>query len=117
MLRKIVIIAGLIILLVLLWLSFGPKTISGKVIDVNSVGISGITVRVVQRGWGFSSSLVWDKDYFYQTITDSNGNFEITYYRGGIDAHLQIYRGNYEDNIGKVKDVYVTFWDRPVIKL
>ena len=116
MMKKIVLIFIVLVIVVFLYSSFGPKIVSGKVVDSNKKGISGITVRIFQRGWGLSPYLVWDKDYLYETETGSDGKFKVIYYRGGTDAHLQVYKGNYEDNIKNVKNVYINFWEHPVIE-
>src|SRR3989344_5832902 len=97
MIKKIALATTVVVIAIILYFSFGPKTITGRIVDAQKNGVSGIKVRVWQRGWGFSAgSLVWDKDYIYATQTDSAGNFRITYYRGGTSAKLQIYEGDYE---------------------
>src|SRR5438552_2942145 len=109
-----------IIVLVLLivggfWYFAGSKTISGKVVDASGRGIPNMTVRAWQRDWGWNGYLVWDKDYFYSTQTNTDGDFHITYQRGGSSVHLQVYSGDYETNIRNVKNVYADYWEHPTI--
>jgi hypothetical protein len=62
--------------------------IEGTVVDSSGAPLSGVTVAVSNRGWGFSSGgLVWDKAYVYQTTSDSSGRFRIAYDVGG-SAHV-----------------------------
>jgi hypothetical protein len=114
--KKFIWILVVLILATIAYINFGPKSVSGKVVDANNNGVSGVTVRISQRGWGYNDYLVWDKNYFYNTTTDSEGNFRLTYYRGGIDAHLQFYKGRYEENINSVKDLYISFWEHPIVR-
>ena len=117
--KKIIGIIIILILVLMLYFSFGPKVVAGKVVDSQGNGIQGVNVRAWQRGFGFSNgSLVWDKDFFYYAKTDSDGNFRMVYYRGGdTSVHLQIYKGDYESNIKNVKDIYINFWEHPTIKI
>ena len=103
------------------WISFAPKTVRGRVIDSDtSAGIEGVTVKGLQRGWGWSNgSLVWDKDYTYITHTDADGSFALSYSRGGSSIRLQFYKDGYRSTKAgyPLQDTYVDYWDKPIIYL
>lgn len=86
-LPAICLIAALCMLLVRS--TMASSYIEGTVIDNSTQApISGVTVAVSNRGWGFADGgLVWDKDYVYQTTTDHLGRFRIAY-RVGSSAHV-----------------------------
>gem|GEM_PF-4567934 len=117
MLKKFLFAVLFLFILGWLYLSFGPKTVNGLVIEPQLQSpVPGINVVVWEQTWAISNkSFVSRKDYFYITKTDSEGKFKITYYRGGAHVHLVVYADQNKDNTEPVKNYYFDFWQRPVI--
>ncbi len=109
-----------VLVLILLWINAGPKHVQGQVVDsITGKGIEGVTVRALQRGWGWSGYLVWDKDYTTTATTDRDGRFSFWYCRGGTSAHLQFSKDGYRSTKAgyKLQDTYIDFWESPTVML
>ena len=79
--------------------------ISGRITDYDS-GRALAEARIVaqQSGWGFSNgSLVWDKAYVSETLSDAEGRFRLTY-SPGESANLLVQRDGYQDYRGWYED-------------
>lgn len=93
--RYVVVLVGLALLCVVVMIgvvaartAMASHYIEGTVVDSSGAPLPGVTVAVKNRGWGLSNGqLVWDKEYVYQTRSDSAGRFRIIYDVGG-SAHL-----------------------------
>lgn len=109
------ILASLIIILaaVALYLDFGPKPVTGRVVDASGKGVPAVTVKALQKSWKWDKRLITNQDYFYTTQTDSEGKFKLMYTRGGPGVHLLFYKGERDPNFKKF-DIY--FWERPVVR-
>ena len=120
MIKRFIIIIFVIFILAFLWIYWGPKPVSGQVVDsVTGNGIASVTVSAWQRGWGYDDYLVWDKNYYSTTVTDQNGRFKLWYYRGGTSVHLQFSKDGYHSTKPgyPLQDTYIDFWEKPTVKL
>jgi len=99
--KKVVfLVFGTLLLFVILGLGIliflrNDKIVAGYVTDCQTQEpISGATVEVNQRGWGFEKYLIWDKSYIYKTTTNTSGYFKITY-NVGKSAHIVAHKPGY----------------------
>ena len=82
----------------------GEHYIDGQVIDYETrQPVSGARVILQQSGWKFTGGVTWDHTYTFDSVSDSQGNFRVTY-DVGSSAKLQV-----------EKEGYVTFrgWFEP----
>jgi hypothetical protein len=103
----------IIIAAIVLYLDFGPKYVTGRVVDQSGKGVPGITVEARQRSWDWRPELVKSKDFFYYSQTDSEGNFKLAYKRGGPEVHLLFYRMDKDPDMKKYE---IEFWEHPIVR-
>jgi hypothetical protein len=75
----------------------GDSSVSGRITDFESgIALAGARVIANQSGWGISDgSLVWDKAYLSETLSNSDGGFHLSYSPGG-SANLLVQREGYQ---------------------
>lgn len=83
----------------------GESSVSGRITDYDSgEALAKAQVIASQNGWGFSDgSLVWDKTYRSETLSDAEGRFRLTY-SPGDSANLLVQLDGYQDCRGWYED-------------
>lgn len=62
--------------------TYGNQTITGKVVDESGAALSDVAVSACYSGWGWSSGVVWDKDYCSELILTNDDGLYIIDFKG-----------------------------------
>lgn len=85
----------------LLWLGLagfgcsGEQFIEGQVIDYKTrQPVARVRIILQQSGWKFTGGVTWDHTYYFESVSDSQGNFRVVY-NVGTSAKLHSEKEDY----------------------